>query len=229
MATEKSFSTSRNVEEKDVPSPVDIEKDRRISHVDDVIAKHSHDADEAMKAFAGREGEIVELDEATNKRLLRIIDWNLMPILCVVYGMNYLDKTTVRSHNRLSKLDQGSQRSISIVKLRFDNGDQEGHSSYWRQLPMARFYVLLWLPSLGVSHESTPPATATWEILCILCLYVGSRTGMLRRCPEFQWRSCSSIFLRGLRGRCDPWICSFYLPMVHQVGTSNQSGDMVLL
>lgn len=57
------------------------------------ILKHSGDADEAMKAFAN--GEIVEVDEETNKRILRTIDWHIMPIMCVVYGMNYLDKTTL--------------------------------------------------------------------------------------------------------------------------------------
>lgn len=57
------------------------------------ILKHSKDADEAMQAFAA--GEVVEIDEATNKRLLRIIDWHLMPLLCVIYGLNYLDKTTL--------------------------------------------------------------------------------------------------------------------------------------
>ena len=40
--------------------------------------KHAHDADEAMKAF--QDGEIEVLDEATNKRLLRTIDWNIMPV-----------------------------------------------------------------------------------------------------------------------------------------------------
>ncbi len=44
------------------------------------LIEHSHDADEAMKAFAGHEGEIIEIDDATNKRLLRIIDWNLLPL-----------------------------------------------------------------------------------------------------------------------------------------------------
>lgn len=46
-----------------------------------------------MKAFAN--GEVVELDEETNKRLLRIIDFRMMPLMCVVYGLNYLDKTTL--------------------------------------------------------------------------------------------------------------------------------------
>ncbi|KAL8706581.1 MAG: hypothetical protein Q9201_000394 [Fulgogasparrea decipioides] len=43
------------------------------------IAKHANDADEAMKAFAGHEGVLLELDEATNKRLLKRIDLHLMP------------------------------------------------------------------------------------------------------------------------------------------------------
>ena len=73
------------------------------------VRKHAHDADEAMKAF--QDGEIEILDEATNKRLLRTIDWNIMPVgwkprlkrahrliilqqlLCIVYGLNYLDST----------------------------------------------------------------------------------------------------------------------------------------
>ena len=56
--------------------------DGEIKHVDTRILKHSHDADEAMKAFEGRTGEVITIDAATNKRLLRIIDWNLMPV-CV--------------------------------------------------------------------------------------------------------------------------------------------------
>lgn len=61
-------------------SPVDI---RRLSTDSAAAAKkileHSGDADEAMKAFAN--GEVIEVDEATNKRLLRRIDLHLMPIM----------------------------------------------------------------------------------------------------------------------------------------------------
>lgn len=73
-------------------SAVDIEKN---AHVDPKIEKHAHDADEAMKAFSEMQGEAIELDEPTNRRLLRTIDWHLMPIMCCIYGMNYLDKTTL--------------------------------------------------------------------------------------------------------------------------------------
>jgi ACS family allantoate permease-like MFS transporter len=57
------------------------------------ILEHSKDADEAMKAYVA--GEVVEIDEATNRRLLRIIDWHMMPLMCLIYGLNYLDKTTL--------------------------------------------------------------------------------------------------------------------------------------
>ena len=80
---------SKMAEEK-VSSPVtDVEQDA-LKNVDPKLEKHAHDADEAMKAM---EGESVTIDEETNKRLLRIIDWHLMPIMCFVYGMNYLDST----------------------------------------------------------------------------------------------------------------------------------------
>ncbi|OQO04048.1 hypothetical protein B0A48_10691 [Cryoendolithus antarcticus] len=79
--------------EKALPSPL-ADAIRRGSVPEDIL-KHSHDADEALKAFASHDGQVLQLDEATNKRLLRKIDWNLMPIMCVVYGLNYLDKTSI--------------------------------------------------------------------------------------------------------------------------------------
>jgi len=67
----------------------DAEKSGNISgavneegHVSEKILQHSHDADEALMAFQTRQGEIVELDEETNRRLLRKIDWHLMPVCC---------------------------------------------------------------------------------------------------------------------------------------------------
>ncbi|KAF9893420.1 hypothetical protein FE257_010732 [Aspergillus nanangensis] len=76
------------------PTAVDVEKNAE-KHVDPKLQAHAQDADEAMQAFQQLHGETIELDEETNKRLLRIIDWNMMPIMCFVYGMNYLDKTTL--------------------------------------------------------------------------------------------------------------------------------------
>lgn len=64
--------------EKDLPAP--LADAIRNGSVPENILKHSHDADEAMKAFASHEGQLLTIDEATNKRLLRRIDWNLMPV-----------------------------------------------------------------------------------------------------------------------------------------------------
>lgn len=46
------------------------------------ILKHANpeDADDALKAFRDHDGEVIEMDEATNRRLVRIIDRNIMPV-----------------------------------------------------------------------------------------------------------------------------------------------------
>lgn len=64
--------------EKDIPAPLaEAIKDGRVP---EKVLQHSHDADEAMKAFVGHEGEVIHIDAATNKRLLRKIDFNLIPV-----------------------------------------------------------------------------------------------------------------------------------------------------
>lgn len=57
------------------------------------IGKHAIDADQAIIAISGLEN--VEIDEATNRRLLKRIDRHLMPLLCVVYALNFIDKSTL--------------------------------------------------------------------------------------------------------------------------------------
>lgn len=76
--------------EEKIVGATDVE---RAKAIDPTLEKHAHDADEAMKAFDELQGEAIELDEATNRRLLKTIDWHMMPIMCFIYGMNYLDST----------------------------------------------------------------------------------------------------------------------------------------
>ena len=64
--------------DKKIPDP--LADAIRNGSLDKKILEHSQDADEAMKAFQGAEGQVIEIDAATNKRLLRKIDWNLMPV-----------------------------------------------------------------------------------------------------------------------------------------------------
>lgn len=64
--------------EKQLPAP--LADAIRSGSISADILKHSQDADEAMKVFQSHQGQVLEIDEATNKRLLRRIDWNLMPV-----------------------------------------------------------------------------------------------------------------------------------------------------
>jgi ACS family allantoate permease-like MFS transporter len=36
------------------------------------------------------EGIEIEVDEADNRRVLRKIDWHLMPLMCLVYGLQFV-------------------------------------------------------------------------------------------------------------------------------------------
>ncbi|KAM0808743.1 putative Major facilitator superfamily (MFS) profile domain-containing protein [Seiridium cardinale] len=79
-----------DIEKKGVPNETP-------RHDDVGVIKHAdqNDADEAYKVFAAQGGEVIVMTPEEERRLLRKIDLNLMPLLCIVYGLNYLDKTTV--------------------------------------------------------------------------------------------------------------------------------------
>lgn len=123
---------STGFDEKDAAALEKVNRDAGLheGHVPETVLKHSHDEDEAMKAFAEAEGVSLEIDDATNKRLLQKIDWNLIPvsynaseyqtpsdnmtdrrqIMCLVYGLNYLDKTTISYANVM-----GLQEDLGLV------------------------------------------------------------------------------------------------------------------
>ncbi|KAF9630767.1 putative mfs allantoate protein [Lasiodiplodia theobromae] len=83
--------------------------------ISEKIVEHSHDADAAMKAFAEYQGQVLEIDEATNARLLRKIDWHLMPLLCIVYGLNFLDKTCISYASVMGLKKPQSEGGIGIT------------------------------------------------------------------------------------------------------------------
>ncbi len=67
-------------EKKVTPADLELAPTSDSGDIPAEVIKHANDADEAMKAFQGHEGEVMLLDEATNKRLLRKIDLHLMPV-----------------------------------------------------------------------------------------------------------------------------------------------------
>jgi MFS transporter, ACS family, allantoate permease len=86
------------IEKTDAQLGADIEK--RVpsnGEGDATILKHAdkNDADDAYKLFIEQGGESIVITPEEERKLLRKIDLNLMPLLCIVYGLNYLDKTTL--------------------------------------------------------------------------------------------------------------------------------------
>lgn len=74
---ENSRSISKDIEKTDELTP-----NQSIENgVPSIVFKHAdlNDADEAMKALAGHEGEYLTMTPEEGKKLLRKIDWNLMP------------------------------------------------------------------------------------------------------------------------------------------------------
>jgi ACS family allantoate permease-like MFS transporter len=77
--------------------PADVEKEHVVTEsppasglkaaINEKLVKHSHDADAAMKAFDGINGQVLELTPEKSKELLRKIDWHLMPVCmpCTCY------------------------------------------------------------------------------------------------------------------------------------------------
>lgn len=87
-----------DLEKADAQLGADIEKKVVSNGVGDTgILKHAdkNDADEAYKLFVEQGGESIVITPEEERKLLRKIDRNLMPLLCIVYGLNYLDKTTL--------------------------------------------------------------------------------------------------------------------------------------
>lgn len=77
---EKSIDTS--------PPPGDPEKASIKAGIVNEKLKHAdrNDADEALKVLEAENGEVIELTAEDERKLLRKIDWNIMPMLCLVYG-----------------------------------------------------------------------------------------------------------------------------------------------
>ena len=90
MIDEKQYATDKVQE---VDSSLDIEN----NVITTIISPHTgkvvnitNDVDEAMK-FVDDEKQ-VEIDAKTNRRILRKIDMCLMPVMCLLYCFQFMDK-----------------------------------------------------------------------------------------------------------------------------------------
>ena len=52
-------------------------------------------ADAALELIGGAGSLGVAVDPETNKRLLRKIDLHILPLICIIYFLQYIDKTAI--------------------------------------------------------------------------------------------------------------------------------------
>lgn len=140
MAEVKETGDSSLPAAEKAPGATDLEKNASVEQgdtFDPVFLKHAdkNDADEAMKAFIGHDGEVIELTPEIERSLLRKIDWNLMPV-CVSELECSQGAPNNLSADALCRLwTQLSRQNHLIVRQYY--GSPEVFESERRQLPMA--------------------------------------------------------------------------------------------
>lgn len=77
-------------------------KDEETQHTKMIETVHN---DEAVKVLATYRGANT-WEDAEEKRLRRKLDWKLMPILCLTYGLQYYDKAMLSQAVRDLRLKQ---------------------------------------------------------------------------------------------------------------------------
>lgn len=76
----------------DIESGKDVEKNLTSVWSPQTGKEVNVDVDDSMEYAAG--GRKIEIDSATNKRILRKIDIYLLPIMCCLYCLQFIDKTS---------------------------------------------------------------------------------------------------------------------------------------
>ena len=147
-------------------------EEKRLSHLnspDVVQSSASHpsglqDADEALQAVGTNgDAEEIAIDEELKTRLLRKIDWHIMPMMCIVYGLNYLDKTTLSYASVM-----GLETDLNLTKSNYQwlgsifyigyLGFEYPTSRLLQRLPLAKYSsvnIILWGLTLSCTAATT--------------------------------------------------------------------------
>ncbi|CAN6607552.1 allantoate permease [Trichomonascus vanleenenianus] len=134
--------------------------DVEIGHVKNIAEKHiyAHAIDEAFEIAQQSQGLVV--DEETNKRLLRKIDMYICPLLCFVYAIQFMDKT--------------SNSSAAIMGIREDL-KMEGTMYSWTGSAFYIGYLVFEMPfSLMLQRFSLSKMTALFIVLWGIVLTVSA-------------------------------------------------------
>lgn len=113
----------------------------------------------------------VELDEAATKRLLRKIDWRLIPFLALLYLLSFLDRTNI-GNARLDTLEE--DLGMSKTSLQYNHALAIFFPFYVAaevpsNMAMKRFRPSIWIPLIMVA----------WGLCTTLMGLVHNYTGLM--------------------------------------------------
>lgn len=113
----------------------------------------------------------VELDEAATKRLIRKIDWRLIPFLALLYLLSFLDRTNI-GNARLDTLEE--DLGMSKTSLQYNHALAIFFPFYVAvevpsNMAMKRFRPSIWIPLLMVA----------WGLCTTLMGLVHNYTGLM--------------------------------------------------
>ncbi|KAK2596174.1 hypothetical protein QQS21_006379 [Conoideocrella luteorostrata] len=113
---------------------------------------------------------VVEIDDKTNKLLLRKIDWKLMPVLCATYALQFYDKAILSQ--------------AAIFGLRIDLGLQDGLKYSWATLIFYFGYIAGTYPISFMAQKYPPRIVCTaicllWAIIVMCTPACASYQGIL--------------------------------------------------
>ncbi|CZR63034.1 related to DAL5-allantoate and ureidosuccinate permease [Phialocephala subalpina] len=134
---------------------------------DDISPAHAHQ-DENYELY--KHSKEVDYDPAEAKRVLRKIDYRIIPILFVTYMLQYLDKNSLNFAS-VYGLQKGTH-------LHGQDYSWLGMSLHLASLVIAdegiRFNLLFWIPVLSVSFWISASEVANWEVLVVGYDWVGN-------------------------------------------------------
>ncbi|KAI5118501.1 hypothetical protein M0805_004001 [Coniferiporia weirii] len=149
--------TLRAFQLTDLPSMEKSDPDDAVSH--NYIHSELKELDVALMLVAGHaEGAVTEFTSQELKRIRRKIDWHLLPLLCLIYTVQFVDKGTLASASILGLI---SDNNLTVDQFNtLSSGFYIGYLVFaWPQnfalqrLPVGKwlsFNILLWAIFLGL-------------------------------------------------------------------------------
>lgn len=108
-------------------------------------------------------------DEAATKRLLRKIDWTLIPFLALLYLLSFLDRTNIGNARLAGLEDDLGMRGLDYNVALSVFFPWYVAAEIPSNLAMKRFRPSIWIPSIMIA----------WGICCTLMGLVNNYAGLL--------------------------------------------------